>query len=294
MIEISGYDFAYMEPITKGWSKDKKFCVTNTDGTKYLLRITAIERYEEIKSLFEMLRQVGALGVPMCNPVAVGTCDAGAYSLFSWIDGEDLNVVLPFLSETEQYKLGIQAGAALRKIHSLPAPANDEDCMAHIIRGMKENIEKYKSCGVQFPSDLDVITYAENNAYLAQSRPQTFQHGDFSVGNIMIENGEIRIIDFDYSYGDPWQDFESIRWTVDKSKYFATGQIKGYFGGDAPENFWTLLKLYLAQGCFHNIPWSVNTGDKEQIESSVRHARDIVEWFDDFKTTEPTWYLSNS
>jgi len=32
--------FTICEPITKGWSEDKKFCVTKADGTKYLLRIT--------------------------------------------------------------------------------------------------------------------------------------------------------------------------------------------------------------------------------------------------------------
>lgn len=32
------FDFKKMEPIIKGWSKDKKYCVADKDGTKYLLR----------------------------------------------------------------------------------------------------------------------------------------------------------------------------------------------------------------------------------------------------------------
>ena len=43
--------FIKSEPITKGWSEDKKYCVTKADGTKYLLRITPIARYEMRKSL---------------------------------------------------------------------------------------------------------------------------------------------------------------------------------------------------------------------------------------------------
>jgi aminoglycoside phosphotransferase (APT) family kinase protein len=63
-----------IEPITKGWSEDKKYCVTKADGTKVLLRVSAMERYETRKSLFTMLERVAALGVPMCLPIAFGTC----------------------------------------------------------------------------------------------------------------------------------------------------------------------------------------------------------------------------
>ena len=55
--------FKKSEPVTKGWSEDKKYCVTTTDGTKYLLRITPISRYEVRKSLFAMLQRVAALNI---------------------------------------------------------------------------------------------------------------------------------------------------------------------------------------------------------------------------------------
>ena len=56
-----------MEPILKGWSEDKKYCVTTTEGIKYLLRVTPASRYEIRKSLFEMLKQVAMLDIPMCK-----------------------------------------------------------------------------------------------------------------------------------------------------------------------------------------------------------------------------------
>ena len=37
-------EFVKKEPINKGWSCDKKFCVTTADGEKYLLRITPKEK----------------------------------------------------------------------------------------------------------------------------------------------------------------------------------------------------------------------------------------------------------
>lgn len=53
------------EPITKGWSEDKKYCVTTTDGTKYLLRIAPLSQYETKKSLFLMMIQIAALGMSL-------------------------------------------------------------------------------------------------------------------------------------------------------------------------------------------------------------------------------------
>lgn len=32
---LSGLAFSGMEPIHKGWSKDKKYCVTDEKGTRY-------------------------------------------------------------------------------------------------------------------------------------------------------------------------------------------------------------------------------------------------------------------
>ena len=36
-----------------------------------------------------MMKQVSALGVPMCQPIEFGTCDEGVYSIQSWINGAD-------------------------------------------------------------------------------------------------------------------------------------------------------------------------------------------------------------
>ena len=45
------------------------------------------------------------------------------------------------------------------------------------------------------------------------NRPQSFQHGDYHIGNMMIENNKIVIIDFDrYDFGDPWEEFNRIVW----------------------------------------------------------------------------------
>ena len=83
------YKFVSKELIDKGWSGDKKYCVTDEKGNKFLLRVSPIEQYERKKSEYELMSQVAALGVPMCKPLEFGTSDEGVYSIQTWIDGVD-------------------------------------------------------------------------------------------------------------------------------------------------------------------------------------------------------------
>lgn len=50
-----------------------------------------------------------------------------SYSIQSWIDGEDAEQIMSGYSDTEQYVYVLEAGRILRKIHSIPAPATQED-----------------------------------------------------------------------------------------------------------------------------------------------------------------------
>ena len=115
-------NFVTKEPINKGWSSDKKYCVTDENGTRYLLRVSDIAQHDTKQSEFNMMKQVASFGVPMCQPIEFGTCDEGVYSIQSWIDGDDAEEIMSAQSDTEQYVYGLEAGRILRKIHSIPAP----------------------------------------------------------------------------------------------------------------------------------------------------------------------------
>ena len=285
--------FTKVEPITKGWSEDKKYCVTTEEGTKYLLRITPISRYETRKSLFAMLERVAALDIPMCVPVEFGTCDNGVYSLQRWIDGEDLEAVLPLLSETEQYVLGFKSGEIARKMHTIPAPKTQEDWASRFNRKTDMKIQKYHECGLRFEGDDYVIAYIERNRHLLENRPQCFQHGDYHVGNMMLESGELKIIDFDrYDFGDPWEEFNRIVWSATASPHFATGQLRGYFGSEPPLEFFKLLAFYIASNTLSSIYWAVPYGPSD-LDTMMKQAQDVLTWFDNMKNPVPTWYLKD-
>ena len=287
-------NFTNVEPIVKGWSEDKKYCVTIADGTKYLLRITPVSRYETRKLLFEMLKRVAALDIPMCMPVEFGTCDDGVYSIQSWIDGEDLEVVLPTLSETKQYVLGLKSGEILRKMHTLPAPETQEEWESRFNHKTDRRIRtylEYKEQALTSITEEYFISYVENNRHLLANRPQCFQHGDYHVGNMMIERGEIKIIDFDrYDFGDPWEEFNRITFSAAASPHFATGQLRGYFGGDPPDEFFKLLVFYISSNQLGAVGWAHSFGESE-VKFAKKQNKDILRWFDNMQNYVPSWYL---
>ena len=176
-------NFVTKEPINKGWSSDKKYCVTDENGTRYLLRVSDIAQHDTKQSEFNMMKQVASFGVPMCQPIEFGTCEDGVYSIQSWIDGEDAEQVMSGYSDTEQYVYGLEAGRILRKIHSIPAPATQEDWEIRFNRKMDYKIKKYVECPIKYENGQAFIDYINENRHLLKNRPQVYQHGDYHIGN---------------------------------------------------------------------------------------------------------------
>lgn len=280
------------EPINKGWSSDKKYRVTDENDMRYLLRVSDIAEYDKKQSEFHMMKQVAALGVPMCQPIEFGICEEGVYSIQSWIDGADAEDVIPTLSDTEQYVYGLEAGRILHMIHSIPAPGTQEDWEIRFNRKMDYKIKKYTECLLKYENGQTFIDYINVNRYLLKGRPQTYQHGDYHIGNMMIgRDGKLYIIDFNRNdYGDPWEDIKAITWDVEASHIFASGRINGYFESDVPEEFWRIFALYISCGILSSLPWAIPFGE-EQIQVMVNQAKKVLSWYDNMRNPIPTWYF---
>lgn len=282
--------FVSKEPLLKGWSADKKYCVTDENGVNYLLRVSAPDRYESRKALHALMRQVEGLGVPLCRSLDFGVTEEGVCSLQSWIDGEDAETAVPRLSPQEQYDLGVRSGEILQKIHTLPAPAGQEDWETRFTRKTRWKMDTYQACGLRFPGDRYVLEYLEDHFHLLKNRPQCFQHGDYHISNMMLSHGELVVIDFDrYDYGDPWEEFNRIVWSAQASPAFATGQLNGYFGGRPPKGFWPLLAFYICSNTLSSVYWAMSFG-KSDVDTMVRQSQDVLAWYDNMKKTVPTWY----
>jgi Predicted aminoglycoside phosphotransferase len=274
--EISGSDkWRTIEPINKGWSDDKKYHIVTNRGMQLQLRISDISKYEARKKDYETLKRLDKMDVLISRPIDFGICNQGkhVYFLLSWLSGEDLKDVLCTLNIDEQYKLGVKAGEALRKLHSIPAPENYILWTDHFNRKIDRNINTYYACGIEIHGADNIIDYIEKNRYLLDNRPQTFQHGDFHIGNMIItHNGEIGIIDFDrLDYGDPWEEFNRIVWCANVSSVFAAGRINGYFENDVPEVFFRLMALYIASNLLSSVPWLFHMDKSRLISCVTRH-----------------------
>ncbi len=291
-------DFQTLTPIDYGWSGDRKYRAVTADGTPYFLRVTSRERGDRFVKLFDLQKTVAATEIPMCQPVAVGKCDEGGYAIHSWIDGVDAETTVPTLPAEVQYRLGRDAGEYLTRIHSIPAPPDQPDWEPRFNAKINRKIQMYADCPIHFEGDRHLLRYIEENRHLLRNRPQTFQHGDYHIGNMMLTDAEtnprIVIIDFDrYDFGDPWEEFNRIVWCAQAAPVFATGLVDGYFGADGntsvPMDFWRLLALYISSNMLSSVPWAIPFGEGE-VKTMLKQAGDVLGWYDDMKNPVPAWY----
>ena len=279
------------EPIEKGWSGDRKYFVIADDGSKYLLRITQPERAHRFHLGYLRMQEAAALGIPMCMPVEFGHCPEGTYALHSWIDGVDAEAQIPKLAESLQYAYGLDAGKILKKLHSLPAPVDAEPWESRFNAKIDRKIAMYESCPLKYDGGEFMLEFLKENRHLLCGRPQTYQHGDYHIGNMMVDlNGVLTIIDFDKDdYGDPWEEFNRIVWSAQAAPKFASGMVDGYFDGNVPMEFWRLLALYICSNSLGSLPWAIPFGE-EEIHTMKNQAAQILDWYDDMQNVVPKWY----
>ncbi len=279
------------EPILEGWSSDKKYCVTDESGARFLLRVSDITEHDAKKSEFTMMQRVASLGIPMCLPIEFGICEEGVYSIQSWIDGESAEDLIPQLPDEEQYNYGLESGRILQKIHSIPAPSAPEDWAVRFNRKIDTKIRKYNDCPIKYPDGQAFIDYINANRHLLDGRPQVYQHGDYHIGNMMIDrSGKLFIIDFNRNdFGDPWEEFNRIVWCAEKSPQFASGMVDGYFDGQIPTDFWKLLALYISSNTLASVSWAIPFGEAE-VKTMLNQAKEVLLWYDYMTDPIPTWY----
>lgn len=277
--------------IDKGWSGDLKYCVTTSNGQRYLLRFSPEDRAQRREQEFRRMQQVAQLGIAMCLPMEFGHCPEGVYAIHSWVDGSDAEAVIPTLSLQKQYAYGVDAGRMLRLIHSIPAPQETIPWASRFGAKIDRKIASYQACPLQYAGGEAFLRYLAENRQLLEDRPQSYQHGDYHIGNMMISNdGILTVIDFDKDdYGDPWEEFNRIVWSAQAAPSFASGMVDGYFDGLVPVDFWKLLALYISSNTLGSLPWAIAYGDGE-VKVMRAQAAQVLAWYDDMKNVVPTWY----
>lgn len=280
-----------IEQIHKGFSKDQKYII---DG-RYLLRIFSSDEVPQRQQEVETVTQLAQYSNTIPKVIQFGLWKEYTlgYMLLEYIPGTDGVEALPLLSLHQQYEAGYRAGEELYKLHQCPAPQDITDW--YTIKKAKNDryFQQLQQVNVDSKIKQLLTQYIYQHDDVMKDRPSTFQHDDFHPSNLVIHQGVFAgIIDFGrMDWGDPIHDlqklsFFSVRVSVECSK----GIIDGYHhGGAIPASFWHLLSLYEAIHLVSALVWGEKQG-KEQYELLFNYAMDVLEYYDFFQKSIPSWY----
>lgn len=289
-------DVIKIEKLDKGYSLDKKYIVYFSDK-KYLLRIGDINGYEKKKAEFQILRRMRKYNVQSPQPIDIGILSElnFCYIIYSYIDGIDVKDVLHRLTEKEQYTIGTEAGRQLSSMHLLSGSLSLNSWYERAMAKHYRYLEAYKSCGIKIGNDDKILDFIEKNKHLLKERPNQFQHDDFHLENIIVNNKRYAgVIDFNnFDWGDPLHDFVKVAlFQRESSIPFSVGQIEGYFNGKVPETFWMLYSIYNAMVVFSSVVWSLRFAP-EQLDEMIERIHIILEDHKSFELLKPVWFEQN-
>lgn len=277
-----------IEPLERGWSKDTKY-ILRKDSKNYTLRVCRGKSVEMQKFEYETMLMIRPSD-QIIRPADYGKIsDELSYILYSYIEGEDLRSVIDDLTPLELYDLGLQAGCILKEIHSVKG-RKDTDFASFYNQKITDKIIGYRASGHTIP-ELDAhIRYLEESRHLLKERPTVLQHGDYHLGNMIIRDKKIHIIDFNrYDFGDPYEEFNRMTMNSSFSREFASGILHGYFKGVPPLKFWSLLKLYVLTNAVGSISWALkHSPDSLGFVNDMIYATLID--YEDLSSPMPKWY----
>jgi aminoglycoside phosphotransferase (APT) family kinase protein len=257
------------------------YCVATAHDKEFIVRIRRFGNLSFEQEAWAMER-CRAAGVPVPDILSVTTLSEEGGDLeamvLNKVDGvslADLKSDPPALE-----KLLIEAGAILRKIHSVKADGfyhrhdggrwdfpDWESCMDSSIRDRSEEREFILKAGFS-PAEFDTMLAAMKNCKTCLSgRQPVLNHGDYLPGHIFVKDGRISgVIDFgDFQGAPPVHDF-SIFSMQDPSPDLRP-LLRGYTDGAPPDDrFTTSLSLYQVGLQMGYLAHYVKSGNIEEAE----------------------------
>jgi aminoglycoside phosphotransferase (APT) family kinase protein len=280
--------------IKKGYSSNEKYLIHMQDGNnKLLLRMFNVEELVLKKSEYSILEMMREYHVTCSRPISIGEVGNQGYMITSYIEGKDAEDEISTYSEEDQFNMGFEAGKELRKMHQLSAPEHIPSWYLRKVEKHNRYIDAYLECEIKIKNDQRIMKFIDENSHLMKERPNLFQHDDFHLGNIILNNHKFAgVIDFNrFDWGDPYHEFLKIGiFSRGVSIPFSIGQIRGYFNNNEPdEDFWRLYSLYMAMCVFSTVVWTLKTipnNMNEMLEKVYMYLED----HDYFSRLKPKWY----
>ncbi|MBJ8325887.1 aminoglycoside phosphotransferase family protein [Streptococcus pacificus] len=284
-------DYKSKVDIEKGFSDEKKYHIIGNKD--YLLKISPLSYASKKQLEVKYAKALASVKINVASLIDVKYGENHIESLYPWINGQDFSHYSKTLSKTEHYQYGFLAGEYVRQIHSIIIDETVSDWETIFNCKIDKKIVAFNPVKTYYPKGKIFIDFINQHRYLLENRPQTLCHGDYHVGNMMIEEKtkKLTIVDFgSLEIGDPYEEFNRMVWNAMHSEDFASGVLQGYFANNAiPEDFWLLMALYMAVDIISSISWAVNRGDK-QIDTMKTRADRVLEWYDSFNLLIPKFY----
>lgn len=282
-------------PIQKGFSSDHKFMVRFEHELPMILRMSHSNTLQLRQQEASLLLSLNQKGVICPSPVESGYLASldMTYQLNSYLEGEDAEIILPTLSDTEQYRIGYDAGNQLALMHTLKAPLTIASWKNRAIEKHERYLTQYKASSITVPHDQKLIDFIMTNQHLLKGRPNQFQHDDFHLKNILMKDNQFTgTIDFNgFDWGDPYHDFVKIAlFSRQTSIPFSTGQVHGYFRNQVPELFWPLYSVYTAMTVFSSVVWSIRAAP-EQLDEMLERLDTVIQDHSAFQSVIPSWFI---
>ncbi len=275
-------NFVSKELIDYGWSYDKKYKCIDEDGTKYLLKECDIKHLNRKQYEFDVIKKIfNNTNINMSEPISIEYDHEKVSVLFSYIEGERLEEVLPFIKKETQYEIGVEAGEYLYDIHNVPC--NEEvNFKEKMLFKYNRNKNNYFKCNIPNKDVDDMIIYCEKHIDLLEECKVVYNHGDYHVGNMIInDHNELGIIDFNrLDVADYIDDFSSMIFSYSVSKEFCRGLIDGYFKDSDKARFYKLHKLIVFINAISMIPWSISYG-KEEVNRAIIRVKETIDYFEE-------------
>ncbi|KGX90586.1 hypothetical protein N781_06940 [Pontibacillus halophilus JSM 076056 = DSM 19796] len=292
-----GDEVKNIEEISRGYSHDYKWHVTDEQGKSYFAKASSIKEMNEKKEMFELLEELYHQGVQLPKPINFISDEEQqvCVQLFEWIEGTEAERQITELSKENQYDLGVEAGKQLKAIHRLRKRDPKETWFDYRMDKYKRYQKRFKEVPDHVYAGIPVEgleNFIKKKAYLMTHRPVVFMHDDYHLSNLLVKDEHLAaIVDFDrYEWGDPHHEFYKLAlFSSQQSPSFSTGQIHGYFEDDPLPEFWTRYSLYAAMVFKADLYWSYQMGDTHMEESRNRLLR-ILEDHDGFTRMQPKWF----
>lgn len=289
-----GDSISHITPLAKGFSTDDKFILAVNAEPTYLLRISHERETARRRTEFSLLTQLAACGISCSTPYYFGCAQefGVCFSLLGYLPGSCAEEVLPAMDASRQYAIGMQAGATMKRMHTAITAPTGIDWPAYRMGKYRRFLDIAQEQGLRFPNQPVVEQFVDAHYHLLYGRPVTFLHDDFHPGNLIIVAEQFAgVIDFNRcDWGDPYHDFYKLaHFSAAALPAFARGQVDGYFGAEAPEEFWPIYTLYVAMSLHVDLAWTQRFWP-DQLDASYQRIAQICETHDLIEGTAANWY----